>query len=218
MNRTLCADRSANVTAHSGKCTSWLGPCPGMARSVRVRPPASSVTATVGQRAQDKASGLSSPQTCPSSAWRLVPRTLRGIGLGHAEASGPTRVRARGLNRLRRPDGRLFRSGNGNPIQPPTGWQVWQKIRAASLTSEQLASPADETSLRPSALRDHLAAQFRRPCHRGRRLGGPFRRDADAGSGTGRGLTRPLVPRPTTTPRRFNRAGRRSYVRPPASA
>jgi integrase len=39
------------------------------------------------------------------------------------------------------PDGRLFRSENGNPLQPSTWWQVWQKARATSLTPEQLASP-----------------------------------------------------------------------------
>jgi hypothetical protein len=39
------------------------------------------------------------------------------------------------------PDGRLFRSENGNHIQPSTWWQVWQKVRAASLTPEQLATP-----------------------------------------------------------------------------
>jgi len=39
------------------------------------------------------------------------------------------------------PDGRLFRSENGNPLQPSTWWQVWQKVRAAALTPEQLASP-----------------------------------------------------------------------------
>lgn len=39
------------------------------------------------------------------------------------------------------PDGRLFRSENGNPLQPSTWWQVWQKVRAASLTPQQLASP-----------------------------------------------------------------------------
>ncbi len=39
------------------------------------------------------------------------------------------------------PDGRLFRSENGNPLQPSTWWQVWQKVRAKSLTPEQLASP-----------------------------------------------------------------------------
>jgi integrase len=38
-------------------------------------------------------------------------------------------------------DGRLFRSQLGSPIQPSTWWQVWQKVRAASLTPEQLASP-----------------------------------------------------------------------------
>ena len=39
------------------------------------------------------------------------------------------------------PAGRLFRSERGNPLQPSTWWQVWQKVRAVSLTPEQLASP-----------------------------------------------------------------------------
>ena len=39
------------------------------------------------------------------------------------------------------PDGRLFRSENGNPIQQSTWWQVWQKVRKASLSPEELASP-----------------------------------------------------------------------------
>src|SRR5260370_15290022 len=39
------------------------------------------------------------------------------------------------------PDGRLFRSENGNPIQPSTWWQVWQKVRALALTPQQLATP-----------------------------------------------------------------------------
>jgi integrase len=39
------------------------------------------------------------------------------------------------------PDARLFRSENGNPLQPSTWWQVWQKVRAASLTPGQLATP-----------------------------------------------------------------------------
>src|SRR5260370_41556209 len=39
------------------------------------------------------------------------------------------------------PDGRLFRSENGNPIQPSTWWQVWQKVRAMALTPAQLATP-----------------------------------------------------------------------------
>ena len=39
------------------------------------------------------------------------------------------------------PDDRLFRSEKGNPIQPSTWWQVWQKVRALSLTPEQLATP-----------------------------------------------------------------------------
>jgi integrase len=39
------------------------------------------------------------------------------------------------------PDGRLFRSENGNPIQPSTWWQVWQKVRKGSLSEQELASP-----------------------------------------------------------------------------
>jgi integrase len=39
------------------------------------------------------------------------------------------------------PDGKLFRSENGNPIQQSTWWQVWQKVRKASLSAEELASP-----------------------------------------------------------------------------
>ena len=50
------------------------------------------------------------------------------------------------------------------PIQPSTWWELWQKVRAASLTpagATRLA--ADETPLRPASLRDHLAARLRRP-------------------------------------------------------
>jgi integrase len=39
------------------------------------------------------------------------------------------------------PDGRLFRSENGNPIQQSTWWQVWQKVRKASLSEQELAGP-----------------------------------------------------------------------------
>jgi integrase len=38
-------------------------------------------------------------------------------------------------------DGRLFRSETGNRLMPSTWWQVWQKVRVASLTPEQQASP-----------------------------------------------------------------------------
>jgi integrase len=37
--------------------------------------------------------------------------------------------------------GRLFRSQNGNPIQPSTWWHVWQKARAIALTPVQAATP-----------------------------------------------------------------------------
>ena len=39
------------------------------------------------------------------------------------------------------PDGRIFRSERGNPIQASTWWQVWQKVRAASLSPGQLDGP-----------------------------------------------------------------------------
>ena len=53
------------------------------------------------------------------------------------------------------PDGRLFRSESGNLLQPSTWWQVWQKVRAASLTPEKLASPLMKRpyDLRHSGLR-----------------------------------------------------------------
>jgi integrase len=38
-------------------------------------------------------------------------------------------------------EGRLFRSEQGNPIQPSTWWQVWKKVRALSLTPAQRATP-----------------------------------------------------------------------------
>ncbi len=38
-------------------------------------------------------------------------------------------------------DGRLFRSENGNPIQPSTYWRVWQRVRVLALRPEQLATP-----------------------------------------------------------------------------
>jgi integrase len=38
-------------------------------------------------------------------------------------------------------DGRLFRSENGNPLQPSTWWRVWQKVRQFSVTPAQVASP-----------------------------------------------------------------------------
>lgn len=39
------------------------------------------------------------------------------------------------------PDGRIFRSERGNPVNASTWWQVWQKVRAASLTAEQFDGP-----------------------------------------------------------------------------
>lgn len=39
------------------------------------------------------------------------------------------------------PDGRLFRSEHGNPIQPSTYWRVWQRTRELALTPEERDGP-----------------------------------------------------------------------------
>jgi integrase len=39
------------------------------------------------------------------------------------------------------PEGRIFRSRQGNPLQVSSWWQVWKKVREKSLTDEQLATP-----------------------------------------------------------------------------
>jgi integrase len=41
----------------------------------------------------------------------------------------------------RGPNGNLFRSEQGNQIQPSTWWQVWRKVRTLSLMPDQLATP-----------------------------------------------------------------------------
>jgi Phage integrase family len=58
-----------------------------------------------------------------------IPPELVGMLRAHIERFGTTE------------DGRLFRSENGNPIQPSTYWQVWHKTRALALTPAQLATP-----------------------------------------------------------------------------
>jgi integrase len=65
------------------------------------------------------------------------------------------------------PDGRIFRSERGNPINASTWWQVWHKVRAASLTPEQLDGPLMR---RPYDLRHpggSTRAWTRRPSRRG---------------------------------------------------
>ena len=65
-----------------------------------------------------------------------------------ARAEGPDPARARRAPPHAHRDSSAWpRTGGcsgprtGNPLQPSTWWQVWQKVRAASLTPEQLASP-----------------------------------------------------------------------------
>jgi integrase len=54
---------------------------------------------------------------------------------------GPCQVRGVLRGGQAGPGGRVFRSENGNPIQPSTWWQVWQKVRALSLTPGQRDTP-----------------------------------------------------------------------------
>ena len=58
------------------------------------------------------------------------------------------------------PDGRIFRSVNGARIQPSTYWHVWRKVRALSLTPEQLVTPLMK---RPYDLR-HSGVTWRLNC------------------------------------------------------
>ena len=58
-----------------------------------------------------------------------IPPELVALLRGHIERFGTAE------------DGRLFRSANGNPIQPSTWWQVWRKVRRLALTPEQFATP-----------------------------------------------------------------------------
>jgi integrase len=48
------------------------------------------------------------------------------------------------------PDGRLFRSENGNPIQPSTWWHAWQKVQCHLAHSSSGSYPATQ---RPYDLR-----------------------------------------------------------------
>jgi len=57
-------------------------------------------------------------------------------------------------------DGRIFRSVNGARLQPSTYWQVWRKVRALSLTPEQLVTPLMK---RPYDLR-HSGVTWRLNC------------------------------------------------------
>jgi hypothetical protein len=66
----------------------------------------------------------------PASRWPLAVEQI-------ARRSIQSQPQAFGLA----PDGRLFRSENGTPLQPSTWWQVWQKVHAKSLTPRQVASP-----------------------------------------------------------------------------
>lgn len=79
-----------------------------------------------------------------------------------------------------RADGRLFRSEQGNVIQPSTWWQVWQKVRARGLTEQQRAMPL----LRRPYDRRHSGVTWRLNSgagHRGGRVGRAQRRGLDAG-------------------------------------
>ena len=77
------------------------------------------------------------------------------------------------------PDGRLFRSEAGNPLQPSTWWRIWQKARAFGLTPAQQATPLLQ---RPYDLRHSGVTCGSTPAchHRSSSVGRAQRRSADA--------------------------------------
>ncbi len=76
------------------------------------------------------------------------------------------------------PGGRLFRSQNGNPVQPSTWWRVWQKA-APRLSPRPGGHPSAAPPLRFAPPRGHLAAHLRGSPGRGGRLGRAQRRGSD---------------------------------------
>jgi hypothetical protein len=68
-------------------------------------------------------------------------------------------------------DGRIFRSERGNPINASTCWQVWHKVRVASLAPEQLDGPLMRRPYDPEARRSDPAAQRGRGRGHRRRVG-----------------------------------------------
>jgi hypothetical protein len=94
------------------------------------------------------------------------------------------------------PDGRLFRSENGNPLQPSAlvAGMAESPRRVAHARAAGLA--ADEAPLRPAALRRHLAAQLRRTAAEVAAWGRALGRDADADLRAVRGRTGRRMDRP----------------------
>ena len=74
------------------------------------------------------------------------------------------------------PDGRLFRTARGGPLNDTGYGEVWQRARPLALTPAQQAIPAGPPPLRPAARRRVAVAQRRRARHRGRPPRRPRRR------------------------------------------
>jgi hypothetical protein len=89
----------------------------------------------VGVDAEADKTRCAYPQACflLDLAYCCVGRVFPGLDLARNERPGglpSVRLTTYGTG----PDGRLFRSETGNPLQPSSWWQVRQKVRAASLT------------------------------------------------------------------------------------
>ena len=72
----------------------------------------------------------------PSSRSASVTRTARAGGIQATASAGDSQRAA-----VPGQGGLLFRSEQGNSIQPSTWWQVWQKVRRLSLRPDQLVTP-----------------------------------------------------------------------------
>jgi len=82
-----------------------------------------------GLKGRTRARGASGPQSRRPVRKVPIPPELVGLLRAHVAEFGTGQ------------DGLLFRSEQGNPIQPSTWWQVWQKVRRLSLPPDQLATP-----------------------------------------------------------------------------
>jgi integrase len=82
-----------------------------------------------GLKGRTRARGASGPRSRRPVRKVPIPAELVGLLRAHVAEFGTGQ------------GGLLFRSEQGNPIQPSTWWQVWQKVRRLSLPPEQLATP-----------------------------------------------------------------------------
>ena len=120
--------------AHPGRLPPARAPAGATSPSPTPAPPQARPTPTTA-RSTSTAASKAAPRAGPA------PEPAGPSGRSPSRPSSSQLLRAHLQQFGAAPDGRLFRSENGTPLQPSTWWQVWQKVRATSLTPGQLASP-----------------------------------------------------------------------------